>query len=49
MTKIRIAVASALLSALLAGSAVYGASAAQPAHSEASPVLCCSAVTMATH
>jgi hypothetical protein len=48
MIKIRIAVASALLSALLAGAAVHGAS-AQPAHTEAGPVTCCAAVSMSTN
>lgn len=49
MIKIRIAVASALLSALVAGAAVLGASAAQPAHSEAGPRPCCSSVVLGTN
>jgi hypothetical protein len=49
MNKIRIAVASALLSALLGGAAIHGASAAQPTHAEAGPVTCCDAVFMSTN
>jgi hypothetical protein len=48
MIKIRIAVASALLSALVAGAAVHGAS-AQPAHTVAGPVSCCDSVFMSTN
>ena len=44
MIKIRIAVASGLLAALLAGGAVHAASPAQPTHTDANPVLCCSVV-----
>ncbi len=49
MIKIRIAVASALFAALVAGSTLLGASAAQPAHPEAGPVTCCNAVNMSTN
>jgi|HubBroStandDraft_6_1064221.scaffolds.fasta_scaffold782325_2 hypothetical protein len=49
MTKIRIAVVSALLAALVAGSAVFGASAGQPAHAVAGPRACCSAPNMSTN
>jgi hypothetical protein len=48
MTKIRIAVTSALFASLVAGSALLGASAAHPAHAEAGPVTCCRAVDMST-
>ena len=49
MIKIRIAVVSALFAAFVAGSALLGASAAQPAHPEAGPVTCCAAANMSTH
>jgi len=49
MIKIRIAVASGLLAALLAGASAVGASAAQPAHSEAGPVQCCMAANLGSH
>jgi hypothetical protein len=46
MIKIRIAVASLLLSALVGGAAVQASAAVQTAHHDAGPVMCCSAVFM---
>jgi hypothetical protein len=41
MNKIRIALASGFLAALLAGATVHGAAASPSSHPEAGPVSCC--------
>jgi hypothetical protein len=49
MNKIRIAVASGILAALLGGAAVHGASAAPSSHPEAGPVQCCFSAILGSH